>query len=499
VTVPVSLGAPARRAPAADPLGLPARAGRRLYGLFTSVRFAVVQIVLIALAGVIGIVLPQLPSSAFRSAADYATRMDAIRARLDPGLGQGVVGLFERLGFFRVFTAPWFTFLLVLLVVSIVICTLDRTPRLWRQSVDIRVAQPDPFFDPRLPDRAVIAGGLAEDDVRGALARARFRVRVEHDAARGTAYVYGDRHQYVKLATLLSHMGLIGFLVAGAVTSVFGFEDGFLLPVGQATPIDRIGTPDLVTIKNLAFEAPRDSSGRFTDFSTDLAVYQGGREIARKTIRVNDPLEAAGYTIHQNFFGPSADLTIRDAGGALLWSGPIPLDQVNAGRPYGRFAIPGRDEGMELLLDKATDGSPMLVVLGYTPTGATNPDGTPEVRSTFVGGLSSGLAYTSGDGLRVTLARIGAYSGVIVKRDPGALIIWLSFLLLIVGLSITFYLPRRRVWARIGEDGEVRLVARADRYVDLRREFGRLLADLLARRRAPVTPTETPASAAPSG
>jgi len=62
--------------------------------------------------------------------------------------------------------------------------------------------------------------------------------------------------------------------------------------------------------------------------------------------------------------------------------------------------------------------------------------------------------------------------------------VWLSFLLLIVGLSITFYFPRRRVWARVAPDGEVRLVARADRYVDLRREFGALLGDLVARRRA---------------
>ena len=37
-------------------------------------------------------------------------------------------------------------------------CTLDRTPRLWRQSRDVRVAQPDPYYDPRLPDRAALHG-----------------------------------------------------------------------------------------------------------------------------------------------------------------------------------------------------------------------------------------------------------------------------------------------------------------------------------------------------
>jgi hypothetical protein len=52
-----------------------------------------------------------------------------------------------------------------------------------------------------------------------------------------------------------------------------------------------------------------------------------------------------------------------------------------------------------------------------------------------------------------------------------------------VGLALTFYFPRRRVWTRLEPDGELRLVARADRDVELRREFASLLEDLVARRR----------------
>jgi len=90
-------------------------------------------------------------------------------------------------------------------------------------------------------------------------------------------------------------------------------------------------------------------------------------------------------------------------------------------------------------------------------------------------------ATPAGD-LAIAFEQVTAYSGVVVKRDPGAPIVWVSFLLLILGLSLTFYLPRRRAWARLDPSGELRLVARADRYVDLRREFGRLLDDLVARR-----------------
>jgi cytochrome c biogenesis protein len=464
-----------------SPLDIPGRVGRAIYGRLTSVRFAVVQIIAIALAGVVGIVVPQLPGIAFRSPADYAEQMVILRGRVEPALGPALVDAFEALGLFRVFSAWWFTGLLALLAVSIVVCTLDRTPRLWRSARDIRVAQPGPFYDPDLPDRAVIAGGLAEDDVRAALRRARFRVR-EEVSADGMHHLYGDRNQNAKLFTLITHAGLVGFILAAAVTSRFGFETGLLLPEGQAIPITAIGSPDLISIKNLGFSAPRDPEGRFADFTTDLAVYRGGREIARKTIRVNDPLEAAGYTFHQNFFGPAADLTISDGAGRLLWAGPIPLDEQNAGRPYGRFTIPGREEGLEMLLGTDAAGAPSLAVVGFRVVGE-DVDGLPRVETTFVGGASPGRTYVvETSDLRITFEALSAFSGVIVRQDPGAAIVWLSFALLVTGLSLTFYFPRRRIWARLSPSGELHLVPLVDRYVDLRREFGRLLEDLVARR-----------------
>ena len=102
--------------------------------------------------------------------------MSKIHALYDPVLGTRAVDAIERLQLFQVFTSTWFSLGLVVLLVSIVVCTIDRTPRLWRQVSDIRVVQPDPYFDPSLPDRARMAG-LGEDDVRRVLRRHRFRVR----------------------------------------------------------------------------------------------------------------------------------------------------------------------------------------------------------------------------------------------------------------------------------------------------------------------------------
>jgi cytochrome c biogenesis protein len=370
---------------------------------------------------------------------------------------------------------------LIVLLFSIVICTLDRTPRLWRQVADVRVVQPDPYFDPRLPDRATMTA-VPIEGLRTVLGRHRFRLReAEHE---GIRYVYGDRHRYTKLATLLTHAGLVLFLVAAATTSLLGDEAGLVVPEGESLTVQSIGTPDLLLVKNLGFEAPGFETGQASDFTTDLGVYQNGQEIARKTIRVNDPLSVGGYTFHQNGFGPAPDIVIRDRGdGTLLWSGPVPLTDQAAGFPYGISAVPGRDAGLQLLLQRAADGGTIVLFLPYRVTG-TNADGSEVIEELGAMALAPGeTSTTAAIDFTVGLRGVGQYTLLIAKHDPGQGLIWVAFALLVTGLAITFYLPRRRVWTRLSPAGELAIVGRADRYVDVEREFGRLLDDLVAVRR----------------
>ncbi len=459
--------------------------GKGLWGLFTSVDFAVIQIIVLALMAVIGMTIEQLPDFAFRSAGDYATAMEAMHERYDPVFGAGLVNVFERLGVFTVFESPWFGIALVVLVLSIIVCTLDRTPRLWRDVADVRVVQPEPFYDPKLRDRAAMAG-VAAGDLAGVVRRRGFRVR-EVRTEDGTVHVYGDRHQYTKLATLLTHLGLILFLVAAAVTSRLGDEQGLVVPEGESLTVQPIGTPGLLLVKNLGFEAPGFDTGMPTDFTTDLAVYRDGEEIARKTIRVNDPLSIGGYTFHQNGFGPAPHVVVRDEEGRALWDAQVPMTDSAGGAPYGILAVPGRDLGLQLLLERDEQGRGVVLVLPYRVIG-TDEAGDP-IHENFPPLLlyAGDTQVSEGLGLSVGLERFGEYTLLIAKADPGQGIVWLAFVSLILGISITFYFPRRRVWARLAPDGRLGLVWRSDRYVDVEREFGRLLDDLVAVRRPATT------------
>jgi cytochrome c biogenesis protein len=340
------------------------------------------------------------------------------------------------------------------------------------------VAQPEPYFDPLLPDRAAM-DGVAPRDIGAVLRRNGFHVR-EAAAEDGTRFVYGDRHQYTKMATLLTHLGLILFLIAAAVTSRLGQEQGLVVAEGSTLTVGAIGTPGLLLVKNIDFEAPGFDTGHPTDFTTDLAVFQDGKQIARKTIRVNDPLSIAGYTFHQNGFGPAPHVVLKTAEGAVLWDAPVPMTDEASGLPYASIGVPGRDMGLKLFLDKDADGNGIVTVVPYTVAG-TGADGQPVEDLYQAVDLHQGdVRVSQGLDLSIGLVDFGQFTLLIAKADPGQGIVWIAFASLIAGIAITFYRPRRRVWTRIAPDGRLGIVWRSDRYVDVEREFGRLLDQLVA-------------------
>ncbi|MFI5292396.1 MAG: cytochrome c biogenesis protein ResB [Candidatus Limnocylindrales bacterium] len=474
-----------------DPL---ARTGLAIWRTLSDVRFAVVLIIVLAVAGLVGTMVRQIPAFALRgNPAAYATEMADLHRRYDPitivgaNIGPTLVDVFEGLGLFRVFTAPWFTLLLTLLIVSIVVCTIDRTPRLWRGVRQVRVEQPAPFFDARLPERAAFAGLTTTDDAALAaiLRRRRFKVRTGTDDT--AAFVYGDRNQYFKMATLFTHLGLILFLIGGAVTGAFGFETAVFVGESQTAPVQPVGTPGNLLLKNLGFEAPTHPDGSFADFRTDLAVYRDGRQIARKTIRVNDPLTVDGYVFHQNSFGAAETLDIRGADGRVVWSGPVLMDSQLLDKPQGFLTIPGSALGLFVVLDRDDTGAGRLTVVGTDGSIDASGSVVPVFADQVALGGSTDPRTTGG--YEVTWRSAGAFTGIVVRNDPGQPLIWFAFLSLISGIVLSFYFPRRRVWLRrAGARLEVAMLA--DRYVDVRREFTQLVEDVgaVTGRRPETTP-----------
>ena len=78
-----------------------------------------------------------------------------------------------------------------------------------------------------------------------------------------------------------------------------------------------------------------------------------------------------------------------------------------------------------------------------------------------------------------TFQREQQYTGLIVARDPGQILVWIGALALVLGVFLVFMFPNRRIWAvvttRPGGTGEVRLGATARHDATFAPDFTKLV------------------------
>jgi hypothetical protein len=68
------------------------------------------------------------------------------------------------------------------------------------------------------------------------------------------------------------------------------------------------------------------------------------------------------------------------------------------------------------------------------------------------------------------------FVGVEVKKDRGETLVWAGSAMLVVGLCLTLWLPRRRLWAKVTADG-LRIAGQAPRTGNLQGELAALAAE----------------------
>ena len=101
------------------------------------------------------------------------------------------------------------------------------------------------------------------------------------------------------------------------------------------------------------------------------------------------------------------------------------------------------------------------VVYGTDNTSAGDgvaPVTSAEPRLTIVGLAPQPISLLAGekteiDGLEYSFIRQREFSGIEVKRDRSDNLVWIGAAAVVVGLMITFWVPRRRLWAKISETG----------------------------------------------
>ncbi len=506
----------------------PSELFRYFWRQLTSMRTALILLLLLALAAIPGSVIPQRDVDSLGT-----TRWRDDHPDLTP--------VFDRLGLFSVYDSPWFSAIYILLMVSLVGCIIPRT------FVYLRAMRAQP---PAAPRRLSRMPGYASYDVERephellsdaekVLRDRGYRIRVSPSPDQTDGWVSAERGYLREAGNLLFHLSVLIVLVGFAIGALFGYKGGAIVLVGggfsnNATQYDELDPGSLFDADDLSppftfdiddfdiqwlTEGP--ARGQARSFVSHL-TYRESREDEPQEydLKVNHPLDIGGTEVFLIGHGYAPVITIRDGNGDIAYSGPtifLPRDGTFAsfgvvkapdalptqiglmGEFYptydftmetGPYSLFGDTLNPALSMTVYTgdlgmdDGSAQSVYLLDTDeaTLLEKDDGTP-FRVDLVPGrtvdLPDGLGSVSFDGIE-------RWNKIQISRTPGKLIALGGVVLALVGLLASLFIRPRRVWVRArsvaagDEQGTLVEVAGLDRSGNgnLPREVAWVAADL---------------------
>jgi cytochrome c biogenesis protein len=458
-----------------------------IWKFLASVKLAIFILIILASSSIIGTIVEQ--------GAEPAQNIQLLAKFVGDQAAPTVYNIFAKLGFMDMYGSWWFVSFLILFSINLIICSLDRLPKTWKF-----IQRPlKPLSDNAISAQPVkrditlrTSLNVARDEIANILKAAKYQFdeATENDSVQ----FYSQKFKYARLGAYVVHISLI-LIFAGAVIGLrFGFKASINLPEGREanyvylSPTERI--PLGFTVKCNWYKT--EYYGETTtprEFSSELVVFENGKEILTKRIEVNDPLTYKGITFYQSSYGVLSgvleDYRVQDtpSDGRMTTLQPKFSKFPNL---VGRFIItvaPANGKGTTLSLRR---GEVFTIpatnvkgtVIGFSPTldrdrrsselgtnsyykdQLVNPAVAIEVeapgREKFVGWFLQGdttivvpeaehtIKFDEFNGIE--------YTGLQVAKDPGVWLIYLACIVMSLGLYVSFFISHRKIWIKITDN-----------------------------------------------
>ncbi|MCF3132516.1 cytochrome c biogenesis protein ResB [Streptomyces olivochromogenes] len=475
----------------------------------TSMRVALLLLLLLSLGAIPGSLIPQTGADATK-VADFQKS----HTTLAP--------IYDKLGLFHVYSSVWFSAIYILLFVSLIGCIVPRT---WQFVGQLRGRPPAaPKRLTRMPAYTTWRTEADPERVREAalalLKKRRFRAHSPELSASldqgGTpigATVSAEKGYVRELGNLVFHIALIVLLVAFASGQLYksdgnklvvegggfsntilqydDFKSGNLFHNDDLVPFSF----DLKDFKG-TYELTGPNRGTPRTFQAKLSYIKGayGKETST-TIKVNEPLVIDGAKVYLVSHGYAPVITVRDGKGTVVFHDAVPLlpldgnvtsqgvvkvmdgykNAKGASEQLGikayllpTYGGPGREiaSAFPALLNPMLNLEPYYGDLGVDaglPQSVYQLDKThmkdfkdakgQQLRKNLKPGQTMQLPNGAGT---VTFEKdIKEWAGFEVVQEPGGGWALTGAIAAIFGLAASLFIQRRRVWVRAvaGPDG----------------------------------------------
>jgi len=435
---------------------------KRIIRFFSSVKLAIVLIILLVVASIIGTLIPQ-----GRDMAEYEARYGRMGAPL------------VRLQLTDVYRSVWFLSILGLFGLNIVACTLTRLGGKVRRAGHPRVeSDPKELAGYKIKDKFRIGGGdkgggkggsgdaeKAKTLVAEALKAAHYKVRAAGN------HLHGRRRIDGIFGSDIVHLGLLVIIAGGILTGLAGFKTDVALNPGETRDVPRGG----FAVRLERFDTEMYTNGGVKDWKSTVTVVEGGRDVRTQVIEVNHPLVHKGFSLYQMAYGQNweaATLELRigrKAGGAgaaeAAASDAAAAKTVKA--KVGEIVRLGDPEMTEILVRQFIPDF-LLGENNQPESRSLNPNNPAAYVEVRRGGKKIAEGWVFAAYPEITRLRGEAapemtidfldldapqYSVLQAAKDPGVLLIWLGCLLVMAGLFLAFYRPTWEIRMVVGAAG----------------------------------------------
>lgn len=459
----------------------------------TSMRTALLLLLLLAIAAIPGSLVPQRAADPNGVSQYFADNKD-------------LAPILDKFQLFDVYSSAWFSAIYLLLFISLIGCVVPRVRFHWDA---LRTDPPrTPAHLDRLPAHATFTvkstPDTAVETAHAVLKKQGFRA-VRYDS-KGRLTVSAERGYMRETGNLMFHAALVGVLISVGVGGGYGFAGQRVIYEGQAFTNTLLAydsfnpgrwfspstlEPYTVTLDSFTTvyeEKNQNAIGQPTDYTAKVTTQMRGGKPQGAEIKVNEPLRFGDTDIYLLGNGYAPQVTVRNAAGDVIFADTIPfLPQDKNLTSVGVVKLPdGLPEQLGLIgffyptVSEGHSGAffsmypdlidPMLTFNVWKGDLGLN-DGVPrsvytldtskmtkltgqktdlkslELRPGDTVALPEGLGSVTFDGVK-------RFVSLDVHHDPAQGWVLFFALLSLGSLLFSLFIPRRRMWVAVTASGK---------------------------------------------